>query len=105
MPNSTETAIRFARSRRRAAYLTTASIASFALTLLAAGIALLANIVPVPISTTQRISAGTLLFVMPIVTLVLGVVVEATGIALSRTKLPEPRRRQTVRWAPTSRDS
>lgn len=103
MQISTENHSKSPRSRRRAALLTTASIASFALTLLAAGIAVLTGLAPLHLGGSDRLAIGELLFVMPIVALVLGVVVEATGVALTRRKLPEPRRRQTVRWMPTRR--
>jgi hypothetical protein len=103
MPHSSEAAVKSAKSRRRAAYLTSASIASFALTLLAAGIALLADFVPIPMATADRLSAGEFLFMMPIVALVLAVVAEASRIAFTRSKLPEPRRQQAVRWVPVER--
>jgi hypothetical protein len=91
--------------RRRAAALTTASVVSFSLTLLAGAIAVLTGIVPLhPLSLGDRVNIGELLFLMQIVELVLGVIVEASRMALTRPELPEPRRQQAVRWTPGSRE-
>jgi hypothetical protein len=86
---------------RRSEILTTTSIVSFSLTLLAGGAAVLAGLVPLgQLSFGERTDIGTLLFVSPLVALVLAVVFEVTRIALTAPKLPEPRRRQVVRWSP-----
>ena len=89
------------RRKRRVAALGTASIVSFSLTLLAGGIAVLTGLVPLDrLSLVERIDVGSLLFMMPVVALVLAVVFEVTRIALRAPELPEPRRRETVRWTP-----
>jgi hypothetical protein len=91
---------------RRVSRLTTASIASFSLTLLAGGIGVLAGIVPLPhLSLTERLNVGSLLFVAPLMALVLALVFEVSRIALTRADLPQPRRRQAVlRWTPGRRE-
>ena len=46
-----------------------------------------------------------MLFVAPVLALVLGIMFEATRMAMSRTPLPEPRRQQAVRnWQPGRRE-
>ena len=92
--------------RRRAASFTTATVVSFSLTLLAAGVAVLSGALPLRMLTTvERIDIGTVLFVAPILALILAVMVEATRIALSRKPLPEPRRQQIIRnWSPGHRE-
>jgi hypothetical protein len=45
-----------------------------------------------------------MLFTVPILALVLAVLVEATRMALNSQPLPEPRRRQVVRWSPGRRE-
>jgi hypothetical protein len=85
--------------------LTTASVISFSLTLLAASLAVLLGFVPLrQISHFDRLTVGELLFLMPVVALVLGVVFEASRIAFSRQELPEPRQRQQIRWSPGRRE-
>lgn len=92
-------------ARRRAVLFTTATIVSFSLTLLAASFAVLFGLVPLqPLSHLARTEIGAMLFMMPVVALVLAVVFEVTGMALSRPQLPEPRRRQQVRWSPGRRE-
>lgn len=91
---------------RRASRLTTASIASFSLTLLAGGIAVLSGMIPLPrLSMAERLDVGALLFVAPLMALVLAVVFEVTRIALASSDLPQPRRQQAVlRWTPGRRE-
>jgi hypothetical protein len=90
---------------RKSEILTTTSIVSFSLTLLAGGAAVLAGLVPLgPLTFGQRVDVGTLLFVSPLVALVLAVVFEVTRIALTSSKLPEPRRQQSLRWSPGRRE-
>ena len=91
---------------RRARAFTTATVVSFSLTLLAGSVAVLTNKVPLQALTLgERIDLGAMLFVAPVLALVLAVVFEATRIALSPNKLPEPRRRQVVRnWTPGHRE-
>ena len=90
---------------RRSEILTTTSIISFSLTLLAGGAAVLAGLVPLGrLTFSERVDVGTLLFVSPLVALVLAVVFEVTRIALTAPKLPEPRRQQSVRWSPGRRE-
>jgi hypothetical protein len=85
--------------------LTTASVISFSLTLLAASLAVLLGFVPLrQISHFDRLTVGELLFLMPVVALVLGVVFEASRIAFSRQELPEPRQQQQIRWSPGRRE-
>jgi len=93
-------------ARRRASSFTTATVVSFSLTLLAAGIAVLSGALPLRMLTSvERIDIGTVLFVAPILALILAVMVEATRIALSRQPLPEPRRQQIIRnWSPGHRE-
>jgi hypothetical protein len=94
------------RMRRRATSFTTATVVSFSLTLLAAGLAVLMGLVPLKALTfVERVDLGTVLFVAPIIALVLAVLVETTRVALSREPLPEPRRQQVVRnWTPGRRE-
>jgi hypothetical protein len=90
---------------RASQILTTTSIVSFSLTLLAGGTAVLTGLVPLGhLTFGERVDVGTLLFVMPMVALVLAVVFEVTRIALTAPKLPEPRRQQRVRWTPGRRE-
>lgn len=93
-----------ARARRKA--FTTATVVSFSLTLLAGSIAVLTNLVPLRALTFgDRVDLGAMLFVAPVLALVLGIMFEATRMAMSREALPEPRRQQVVRnWAPGRRE-
>jgi uncharacterized membrane protein len=91
--------------RRRGDAFTTATIVSFSLTLLCASFAILFGLVPLrAVSPLMRIDIGALLFVMPVVALVLAVCFEVIRIALRSPDLPEPRRRQAVRWSPGRRE-
>lgn len=91
--------------RRRGDAFTTATIVSFSLTLLGASFAILFGLVPLhAVSPLTRIDIGALLFVMPVVALVLAVCFEVIRIALRSPELPEPRRRQAVRWSPGRRE-
>lgn len=93
------------KSRRRAAF-GTATIVSFSLTLLAGSLAVLLGFVPLHrLSLGERVDVGALLFMMPVLALVLGVVFEAARIALRSPELPEPRRQQTIRWMPSRSDN
>ena len=93
------------RKSRKAVAFTTATIVSFSLTLLAAGIAVLTGMVPLRgFHHADRIDVGSLLFMMPVLALVLGVCFEVARIAMQSADLPEPRRRQTVRWSPGNRE-
>jgi len=88
------------RRKSSARGLTTASIVSFSLTLLAASIAVLTGMVPLhSLPHVDRLDIGELLFLMPVVALVLGVVFEAARIAFTRVDLPEPRQRRAIRGA------
>ena len=92
-------------SRRKAAAFTTATVASFSLTLLGASFAVFSGLVPLHgLTAAGRTTVGAFLFMVPIIALVLAVCVEVVGIALRRAELPEPRRRQVVRWAPGQRE-
>jgi hypothetical protein len=94
-----------ARKSRKLVAFTTATIISFSLTLLAAGIAVLTGMVPLHgFHQVDRIDVGSLLFMMPVLALVLGVCFEVARIAMQSAELPEPRRRQTVRWSPGNRE-
>jgi hypothetical protein len=94
-----------AKTARRALALGTTTIVSFSLTLLAGSIAVLAGMVPFrTLSFGERIDIGAMLFVLPVLALVLSLVFEATTIALRNPQLPEPRRRQAVRWSPGRRE-
>ena len=88
--------------KRRIRAFTTATVISFSLTLLAGSIAVLTNIVPLrSLTLGERVDVGAMLFIAPVLALVLGIMFEATRIALSREALPEPRRQQVVRnWRP-----
>lgn len=90
----------------RARAFTTATVISFSLTLLAGSIAVLTNLVPLKaLSFGEQIDLGAVLFAAPVLALVLGVVFEASRIALRREPLPEPRRQQVVRnWTPGHRE-
>ena len=89
----------------KAQMLTTASVISFSLTLLAASLAVLLGIVPLrQLSHFDRLTVGELLFLMPVVALVLGVVFEASLIVFTRQELPEPRQQQQIRWSPGRRE-
>ena len=91
--------------RGKAVAFTTATVASFSLTLLGASLAVFSGLVPLhALTVTGRTTVGVFLFLVPIVALVLAVCVEVVRIALRRAELPEPRRRQTVRWAPGHRE-
>ena len=96
---------RTAKARRINAF-TTATVVSFSLTLLAAGVAVLTNMVPLRMLTLgERVDLGAMLFVAPVLALVLAVVFETTRIALRREPLPEPRCHQVVRnWTPGRRE-
>ena len=92
-------------SRRKASIMTTSTIVSFSLTLLAGGAAVLLGLVPLGhLSFGERIDVGTLLFVSPLVALVLAVVFEVSRIALTAPTLPEPRRQRAVHWTPGRRE-
>ena len=94
-----------AASRRSVSLLTTASIASFSLTLLAGGVAVLSGMVPLPrLDFAERMDVGMLLFVAPLTALFLAIVFEVTRIALTVRELPEPRRQKAVRWTPGRRE-
>jgi hypothetical protein len=93
-----------ARAKPRASRLTTASIASFSLTLLAGGLLVLSGLVPLPLSFAERLDVGALLFVAPLMALVLALVFEVSRIALTQRDLPEPRRQRAVRWTPGRRE-
>lgn len=74
---------------RRVAILTTASVVSFSLTLLGAGIAILAGILPLAnLAAVDRTDLGSMLIASPILVLMLALIVEATRIALRTTPLP-----------------
>ena len=93
------------RKSRKVLAFTTATIASFSLTLLAAGIAVLTGMVPLrSFHHVDRVDVGSALFLLPVVALVLGVCFEVARIAMQSAELPEPRRRQTVRWSPGHRE-
>lgn len=94
-----------AKARRISAFNTT-TVVSFSLTLLAGSIAVLTNKVPLQTLTLgERIDVGAMLFIATVLALVLAVVFEATRIALSPNRLPEPRRRRVVRnWTPGHRE-
>ena len=93
------------RKPSRAVVFTTSTIVSFSLTLLAAGIAVLTGLLPLhALTRIERIDLGSLLFLMPVVALVLGVCFEVVRIAMQSADLPEPRRRQAVRWSPGRRE-
>ena len=92
---------------RRAAVFTTTSVVSFSLTLLGGSIAILTNLVPLGTLTLgQRVDLGAMLFVAPVLALVLGILLEATRVALSQDgPAAEPHRRQVVRhWQPGRRE-
>lgn len=92
-----------ALAKSRAFAFSAVGIASFSLTLLAGSIAVFTGLIPLhSLSLGDRADVGTVLFVAPVLALVLGVVFEATRIALTRSELPEPRRRQAVVWTPAS---
>lgn len=83
----------------RPAVLTTASIVSFSLTLLGAGLAVLAGAVPLSALTlAERVDVGSLLFMAPLLILLLALVFEASRIALRKAPLPEPRLVPVARW-------
>lgn len=89
----------------RVSRLTTASIASFSITLLTGGIAVLAGLVPLPrLDFAERLDVGLLLFVAPLAALILALVFEVARVALTFKELPEPRRQQVVRWTPGRRE-
>jgi hypothetical protein len=100
-----ESAARSPRKSSRLATFTTATIVSFSLTLLAGGIAVLIGLVPLrTIHHIDRVEIGSMLFMLPVIALVLGVCFEVAHIAMQTSELPEPRRRQTVRWSPGHRE-
>lgn len=103
---ATETAGEAGRKARRVA-MTTASLATFSLTLLAGGMGLATGLIPMPEATAmQRLDAGALLIAAPIVALLLATMVEVTRIALRRAPLPDPRPTTPVlHWQPVRRDS
>ena len=93
------------RGRTSLAAFTTATIASFSLTLLAAGIGILTGLLPLhALSFAQRLDVGSLLFIVPVVALILGVCFEVIRITLDGADLPEPRPQQTIDWPPGGRD-
>lgn len=92
-------------TRSRAKAFTTATVVTFSLTLLAGSIAVLTNAVPLrALSFVERIDLGAMLFLAPVLALVLGVLFEATRIALKREPLPVSRRQQVLRWTPGRRE-
>jgi hypothetical protein len=91
--------------RRKAQAFTTTTIVSFSLTLLAGAIAVLTGLVPLRhVSIAERVDIGSVLFVLPVLALVLAVVFEAARIALTRSELPAPRQKQTLKWTPGRRE-
>ena len=97
--SSTETAEN--PKRGKAVAFTTATVASFSLTLLGASLAVFSGLVPLhALTVTGRTTVGVFLFLVPIVALVLAVCVEVVRIALSRAELHEPSRRPTERREP-----
>ena len=104
-PVSKPAASRLPRKSRKLAAFTTATIVSFSLTLLAAGIGVLTGLVPLrTFHHIDRIEIGSMLFMLPVLALVLGVCFEVAHIAMQTADLPEPRRRQAVRWSPGRRE-
>jgi hypothetical protein len=94
-----------ASTSKRASKFTTATVVSFSLTLFAGSLAILGGAIPMQtMSVVERIDIGAMLFTVPILALVLAVLVEATRMALNSQPLPEPRRRQVVRWSPGRRE-
>lgn len=93
------------KARKISAFSIT-TVVSFALTLLAGSVAVLTNKVPLQTLTLgERVDVGAMLFIATVLALVLAVVFEASRIALSPNRLPEPRRRQVVRnWTPGHRE-
>jgi hypothetical protein len=76
---------------RRVAFLTTAVIVSFSLTLLGCGVAILSGTLPLrSIGAADRTDIGSMLLASPILILVLALIFEATRIALKTSPLPEP---------------
>jgi hypothetical protein len=108
-PAATETppaATAESRKKARRVAMTTASLATFSLTLLACGMGLAGGLIPMPEATSmQRLDAGALLIVAPIVALILAMMVEVTRIALRSAPLPDPRpARPTLHWQPVRRE-
>jgi hypothetical protein len=105
-PARPETEGKPARANPRARAFTTATVISVSLTLLAGSVVVLTNLVPLRmLSFGERIDLGAMLFVAPVLALVLGIMFEATRMAMSREALPEPRRQQVVRnWQPGRRE-
>ncbi|MEO6012239.1 MAG: hypothetical protein ABIQ30_01455 [Devosia sp.] len=100
MPKTATPPLSKARKSRTFAFSTTA-IVSFSLTLLGGSVAVLSGLLPLnTLNFGERMDVGTMLFIAPVLALTLGVIFEATRIALTRAELPEPRRRQTVSWSP-----
>ena len=103
-PTMTEASSPATSAQRRSAAVTTTTVVSFSLTLLGGAILVLAGLIPLPgASLADRVDVGAVLLAAPVMALVLAVVVETTRIALTRPNLPEPRRRQVLRWAPSRR--
>jgi hypothetical protein len=92
-----------ATKARRVNAFNTATLVSFSLTLLAGSVAVVTGLVPLrALELAQRVDLGAVLFLAPVLALVLGVVFEATRIALRQEPLPSPRRQQVVRnWSPS----
>ena len=77
------------KSSRRVAFLTTA-VVSFSLTLLASGVAILTDTLPLrAFADAQRTDIGSMLLASPILILMLALIFEATRIALRTAPLPE----------------
>ena len=92
------------RKSNKAMAFTTTTIVSFSLTLLGASIAVLSGLVPLHLNHGARVDVGALLFLTPLVALMLAMCFEVVGVALRSSELPEPRRRQVVRWSPGRRE-
>jgi len=77
------------KSSRHVAFLTTA-VVSFSLTLLASGVAILTDTLPLrAFADAQRTDIGSMLLASPILILMLALIFEATRIALRTAPLPE----------------
>lgn len=103
-PESISTPSPVQRNSRLTAFVTIA-IVGFSLTLLIAGIALLANYLPFRgMSRGTRIDLGALLLFAPVCALTFGIVAEVIRIALKSPMTftqPETRR---LRWSPGQRE-
>jgi hypothetical protein len=93
------------KARARIAAITTASIITFSLTLLAAGALVVLGIIPLNfLSFGQRVDVGALLLTVPVVALTLAVVFEATRIAIRSPALPDSHHQPAVNWAVEQRE-